>query len=320
MSLPSTLSPVRTLLLAAGLACALIGGALGLAGTASASVPHVVAPGETLWSIANDNNFTTRALAAYNGMDEDALVILGSTIQVPTLAEAQAKLGGSSQSSSSASSSSSSTASGPPPALGAYTVRPGDTLSGLAAKSGVSTHQLAEMNGLEPDALLIIGTALKVPAGSAPAREPSAAPTIAVQAASPAATDARVTAADVRAIASRNGVPPALATAIAWQESGFYNGRISAANARGVMQLMPGTWSHIQESLSPRKLDPTSALDNVAAGVLYLGHLLRETGGDPALAVAAYYQGLSSVQRIGMLAETRLYVANVLALRDRFAA
>ena len=36
------------------------------------------------------------------------------------------------------------------------------------------------------------------------------------------------------------------------------------------------------------------------------------------MAAAGYYQGLASVQRIGMLPETRRYVANVLALRGRF--
>ena len=98
---------------------------------------------------------------------------------------------------------------------------------------------------------------------------------------------------DIAAVANRNGVPASLATAIAWQESGFSNAMISAANARGVMQIMPGTWDFVQENLALRKLDPTSAIDNVGAGVLYLGHLLRETGGDQALAIAGYYQGLA---------------------------
>ena len=65
-------------------------------------------------------------------------------------------------------------------------------------------------------------------------------------------------------------------------------------------------------------MNPSSATDNVHAGSLYLGQLLRDTGGDPAMAAAGYYQGLSSVRRIGMLPETRRYVANVLALRSRF--
>jgi N-acetylmuramoyl-L-alanine amidase len=119
-------------------------------------------------------------------------------------------------------------------------------------------------------------------------------------------------------VASRNGVPASLASAIAWQESGFNNAMVSSANARGVMQVMPGTWDWVQSNLARRHLDPSSAIDNVGAGVLYLGHLLRETGGDPSLAAAGYYQGIGSVRQIGMLPETRRYVANVMALRSRF--
>ena len=115
-----------------------------------------------------------------------------------------------------------------------------------------------------------------------------------------------------------NGAPASLATAIAWQESGFNNAMVSAANARGVMQVLPGTWDWVQQNLALRKLDPANPIDNVGAGVLYLGRLLRETGGDPAMAAAGYYQGLASVRRIGMLPETQRYVANVLALRGRY--
>jgi soluble lytic murein transglycosylase-like protein len=84
------------------------------------------------------------------------------------------------------------------------------------------------------------------------------------------------------------------------------------------MQIMPGTWSWINQSLATRRLDPNSAIDNVHAGALYLRQLLRDTGGDPASAAAAYYQGLGSVRAHGMLPETQRYVSNVMALRSRF--
>jgi soluble lytic murein transglycosylase-like protein len=119
-------------------------------------------------------------------------------------------------------------------------------------------------------------------------------------------------------VATRNGVPGSLASAIAWQESGFNNAMVSSANARGVMQVMPGTWAWVQENLAKRQLDPASPIDNVGAGVLYLGRLLQESGGDAATAAAGYYQGAASVRSIGMLPETRRYVANVLALQSRF--
>jgi LAS superfamily LD-carboxypeptidase LdcB len=60
--------------------------------TAGASLPHVVAPGETLWSISAANNLTTRTVAVYNGLPEDASLVAGTTIDVPTVAEGAAAL------------------------------------------------------------------------------------------------------------------------------------------------------------------------------------------------------------------------------------
>lgn len=60
--------------------------------SASAAVPHTVQPGETLWSIATASDFTTRTVAAFNGLPEDAQVIAGQTIEVPTVAEGVAAL------------------------------------------------------------------------------------------------------------------------------------------------------------------------------------------------------------------------------------
>jgi N-acetylmuramoyl-L-alanine amidase len=94
---------------------------------------------------------------------------------------------------------------------------------------------------------------------------------------------------------------------------------VSSAGARGVMQIIPGTWTWIQSNLANgTQLNPASAQDNVRAGSLLLGRLLRDTGGDERMALAGYYQGLGSVRRIGVLPETERYIANVLALRQRF--
>jgi soluble lytic murein transglycosylase-like protein len=297
------------------------------ASPAGAALPHVVRPGETLWSIAAANNLTTRTVAAFNGLSVDSQVVLGRTIMVPTVTEGAAALGGAA---GPAAPAQTATGSAPPP-QGAYIVRLGDTLSGIAARSGVSASQVAWMNGLDPSAPLLAGSPLKLPTGSTLAnREPAtraAAQTavggVAVRPgvvphAAPYPTPTRTTSGTIGQIALANGVPPSLASAIGWQESGFNNGMVSSANARGVMQVMPGTWSWIQRNLAGSPLDPASTTDNVKAGVLYLHQLLRDTGGDTRLAAAGYYQGLGSVRRIGLLPETQRYVANVQALRSRF--
>ena len=284
--------------------------ALAASAPASASVPHTVQPGETLWSIAAANNFTTGALAAANGLSPDAQVVLGSTIQIPSEAEAATALRGGGTLTTAA------TQQGAPEPLGGYTVRPGDTLTAIAARSGVSVQQLAWMNGLDPDQPLLYGTALKLPTG-APGSGTSASPPQHVPAAAPYATPGRTSSSEISAIASQHGVPGSLASAVAWQESGFNNGMVSSANARGVMQVMPGTWQWVEQNLSG-PLDPASPHDNVKAGSLYLRQLLRDTGGDERMAVAAYYQGLASVRSQGMLPETQRYVDNVMALKGRF--
>jgi LysM repeat protein len=284
-------------------------------------VPHTVQPGETLWSIAAANNFTTRALAAYNGLSEDAQVVAGSTVQIPAESEAAAALGiGAPAASTSpvAGTTSAASATAPPPA-GAYTVRPGDTLSGIAASSGVTVEQLAWMNGVDPEQPLLIGTALKLPTESQLA-EPSApqpAPSTVPQAA-PNPSPVRLSSSQVGQVAAQHGVSPSLASAVAWQESGFNNGVVSSANARGVMQVLPGTWTWVEQNLAGQPLDPNSAVDNVSAGSMYLAQLIRDAGGDESLAAAYYYQGEASVRAVGMLPDTQRYVANVMALRTRF--
>jgi N-acetylmuramoyl-L-alanine amidase len=313
----------RTVTLAFAAACA-------APAAASAAAPHVVAPGETLWSIAAANNLTTRTVAAHNGLPENGNVVLGSTIYVPTVAEGAASLqqagivpagaGVAAPAAAPAGTSTVATAAAAPKPMGGYTVRPGDTLSGLAAGAGVSTAQFAAMNGLAADAKIIAGTVVKLPTGApAPARASQPAPTkTVVPAAGPQPTPTRVGASHVQQIAAAAGVPPSLAAAIAWQESGFNNQMVSSANARGVMQVMPGTWDWVQQNLAGRKLDPSSATDNVHAGVLYLKQLLKETGGDEATAIAGYYQGLGAVRSRGLFDDTKQYVANVQALRSRF--
>jgi N-acetylmuramoyl-L-alanine amidase len=177
---------------------------------------------------------------------------------------------------------------------------------------------MAFMNGLDPHKPLLAGTLLKLPTGSpVTATTPPPQRTI-VPTAPPAPTPGRLSATRIGSVAAQHGVPGSLAAAIAWQESGFNNAMLSPANARGVMQVVPGTWDWVQRNLATAPLSPTSAEDNVRAGSLYLARLLRETNGDVRLAAAGYYQGLSSVRSRGMFDATKRYVDNVLALRARF--
>src|SRR4051794_35782794 len=133
---------------------------------ASAGVPHVVQPGESLWSIAAANNFTTRSLAAANGLSEDSQVVLGSTLQIPSVSEAATALAGVAPAAQARQASSGS----------GYLVQVGDTLSGIAAARGISLQSLAATNGLSPTSFAIEGTTLRIPSADVAPATPAGAP------------------------------------------------------------------------------------------------------------------------------------------------
>ena len=259
---------------------------------------HLVVPGETLSGIAAANGVTPSALAAANGLSPTSFVIAGTRLTIPAAG------GG-------------STPTTPAVGGGGHLVVPGETLSGIAAANGLTPSALAAANGLSPTSFVIAGTRLTVPA-AASAGDTGTGQVQAGVPNAPLPTPVRLSGGEIGQIAAENGIAPSLAKAVAWQESGFNNAVLSSANARGIMQIIPPTWQFIQSNLAGSPLDPESPVDNVRAGSLLLRHLLANSGGDPTIALAGYYQGLNSVRRIGLLPETQTYVSNVLALRDRF--
>jgi soluble lytic murein transglycosylase-like protein len=121
----------------------------------------------------------------------------------------------------------------------------------------------------------------------------------------------------IAAKARANGVSPALALAVSYQESGWNQRVVSVANAVGAMQVIPTTSDWISGVVG-RRLDPLDPHDNATTGVVLLRILLQSASSERQ-AVAAYYQGLRSVRERGMFPDTRRYVANVMALKARFS-
>jgi LysM repeat protein len=79
----------RVLALVAGMAAAGTGGAA-LTATAGAAVPHTVQVGETVWGIATANGLSVDAVAAWNGLSDPNLIVVGSTLEIPSADEAAA--------------------------------------------------------------------------------------------------------------------------------------------------------------------------------------------------------------------------------------
>ncbi|HEX2895359.1 MAG TPA: transglycosylase SLT domain-containing protein [Marmoricola sp.] len=122
--------------------------------------------------------------------------------------------------------------------------------------------------------------------------------------------------ADLFAAASQKyGVPAALLSAVAKQESGYNPSAVSHAGAQGLMQLMPGTARRLGVT---NPLDPAQSIDGAA-------RMLRDLTtrfGSTELALAAYNAGPGAVLKyngIPPYPETQRYVRNVMSLMEAAA-
>lgn len=137
--------------------------------------------------------------------------------------------------------------------------------------------------------LLVVAVA----AGPAPAAAEEAAtasPPTQASVANPAASATRPAYADLlaREAASR-GLPPALADAVAFVESGYDAGAVGAVGELGLMQVRPATAAMLgHRGPAAELLDPAT---NVRFGVAYLAKAWSLAGGDVCRALAKYRGG-----------------------------
>ncbi|MCE0488013.1 LysM peptidoglycan-binding domain-containing protein [Ornithinimicrobium sediminis] len=319
-----------------------------------------VRPGDTLSHIALQHGVSVRDIMKANSVTNPRLIFPGQKLTIPgteSSSSSRSKDTSSSRSSSSGSSksstskSSTSKSSSKSTSKGAtVTVRPGDTLSHIAARHGISLSALQSANpGLDPRRLWV-GQKVVVPAGSssssssgtvtrpwtpatigdtkkgekvqdtflhytyssAVARSAAANREYLAEVPVPSRAETKKLITDT---ARRHGVDPKLMLALAYQESGWNQRAVSPANAIGIMQVIPtsGEWASMLIGRDLNLLDPQ---DNVTAGVVIMRALLRSASTEQK-AIGGYYQGLASVNRHGLFSDTKHYVASIRALRDR---
>jgi membrane-bound lytic murein transglycosylase D len=128
--------------------------------------------GDTLSGIAARYGLSIWTLAQFNGIQADGILRVGERLRLPGAAPPAALLAAN---------------AGPGPGLpGSYRVQPGDTLSGIAARYGMSTWALARLNGIQADGILRVGERLRLPGPGQPAALPAG---IVARAARPSSTD-----------------------------------------------------------------------------------------------------------------------------------
>lgn len=195
-------------------------------------------------------------------------------------------------------------------ASAAYTVRTGDTLSGIASHLGVEVTALARANGITDPNKVVAGRSLSVPAPASASGYPARL----------RQTPERLALVPTfRHWATANALPVDLLMATTWLESGWQRSIVSPVGAIGIGQLMPDTVRFVRgELIGVPNLDPRVAEHNIRMSARYLKWLLDQAHGDVPLALGGYYQGPRSIRTVGAYADTVQYVNGVIALRARF--
>lgn len=273
----------------------------GVTTAAATSATYTVQSGDTLSAIGQRFGVSLASLAATNGIANPALIAVGTRLVIP------AEGGGSTTALQV--STASATSDGPAVNQGGYIVQAGDTLSTIGSRFGLTAQGVADANNIGIASLLSVGQHLAIPAASAGAAATTSAALV---------TGGGSIGEIIAAQAEAAGVSVSLIKALAWQESGWQ--MVTASDGgMGVMQLMPDTVTWVSGALLGYRVNPYDATDNIRAGVAMMRYYLNIFG-DVRTALAAYHQGMTSVQTEGIRPDTQLYIGNILALQQRFSA
>jgi LysM repeat protein len=280
--------------------------------SAGAGGTHRVARGEALSTIARRYGMSTSALAAANGIADPHRVREGQVLRV----------GGTGTGST----------AGTAAARGSYAVQSGDVLSTIARRFGTTSGELLRLNGLTDANRIRIGQVLQVPgaAGSSAATSSGAPVSTSSNAAAAlrrypnlpsrlrANPDRLALVPNFERWAAHYGIAPEFLMAVAWLESGWQNTVVSNKAAVGIGQLMPVTSRWLaDEIIGIPSLDPTVPDDNIRMSAAFLAWLQR-TMGSQDMAMAAYYQGPTSVRLLGVFPVTEVYVTAATSLMRSF--
>lgn len=278
----------------------------------SQSGRYTIVAGDTISAIADRFGISTLSVLTANGLGWSSIIYPGQTIASPSLigpgtpvddpaaaasAPAAQEQGTPAGAAAPATDTAPPAASVAPPAAEAappapaasppvttgtsYTIVAGDTLSGIAAKFGISTQQLLDANGLDWSSVIFSGHSLTIPA-TAPAASGGEVALL--------NDDMRANASVIIQVGRELGVPDygiVIALAAAMQESSMRNIPWGDRDSVGLFQQRPSAgWGSVDQLTTP----------SYAARLFYGGPGNPNAGNTRGLLDIAGWQGMSVTQ------------------------
>ncbi len=295
----------------------------------SGSSHYVVSTRDTLTLIARRFHIAVSLLVQLNSIADPDRIFVGQTLRVRSDTD------------------STPTSESQPVATdqsNTHRIVPGEFLSGIAARFGVRTSELARINGISNPDRIVSGRVLVIPprddqqASPAPvaadptpieptpvADEPTpieptpvaVEPTPAEPTPSPAPSAVGSTSLS-RLFEKWSGVytvPRGLLEALAWQESNWNPEAVGPSGHMGIAQMSSATVDFVEANLLGKQTDPFDASDGIQLAARYLRYLLDRTPTEHR-ALAAWVQGLHGVLTDGPSQSAIAFADSVLAIRD----
>jgi LysM repeat protein len=216
--------------------------------TSPATQRYTIGTGDTVSSIASKFGVSVQSILSANGLGWSSVIFPGRTLTIPAAGTAAVV-----ETVAAVAPISSSTATEN------YTIKSGDTLSGIATKFGVSVSALLGANNLSMSSIIFGGQNLKIPR-SAPIVVASAPTEIVITEATassvtPLSAEMEANASTIVRVGQQLGVSDygiIIALAAAMQESSLRNINYGDRDSLGLFQQRPSTgWGSPEQLLTP---------------------------------------------------------------------
>ncbi|AEI11957.1 lytic transglycosylase [Cellulomonas gilvus] len=138
-----------------GATLALVAISVSTSGAAHADSSYTVREGDTVSHIAARTGASVSSIASANALTDVSRIRVGQVLAIPSA------------------SGDGSTRTRTPSASASWTVRPGDTVSAIAARTGSSVAAIVSANGLGSDAMIVVGQRLRIPSAGGTTHTPS---------------------------------------------------------------------------------------------------------------------------------------------------